>query len=160
MNKSKHFIFAVMATAITLLIFGSRAASAQATRTGIINATPTPTNTPTEGSDIPGEIPSEEEQEEIKAVVREYVDVRYRALSVSDAEDFIQNGFGDLILTAPETEAFRSEEMAKLAVEIKRAEVYHLRYVSYTYSLNFEGITFDPRSQTAIVSMMESNKLA
>jgi len=40
MNKSKHFIFAVMATAITLLIFGSRAASAQATHTGIFNATP------------------------------------------------------------------------------------------------------------------------
>jgi hypothetical protein len=38
MNKSKHFIFAVMATAITLLIFGSRAASAQATHTGVFNA--------------------------------------------------------------------------------------------------------------------------
>ena len=99
MNKSKHFIFAVMATAITLLIFGSRAASAQATHTGIFNTTPTPTSTPSEGSDVPGEPPSEEEQEEIKAVVREYVDGRYRALSVSDAEDFKENGFGDLVFS-------------------------------------------------------------
>jgi hypothetical protein len=143
-------------TAIILLILGNWVTSAQATSSGIGDATPTPTIVP---MDTPsGEIPSAEEQEALKAVVQAYIEIRYRALSVSDLGVFKQNGFGNLVSDTHEAGVFLREEMGKLAVEIKHAELDHLRYVNYKVFLNFRSITVDPKSKTATISVSEGNE--
>ena len=87
MNKSKYFVFILAITAILLLVLGNRVTSAQATSMGIIDVTPTPIGTPAEIPDTPsGDIPSVKEQEELKAIVQSYVEMRYRALSVSSTQ--------------------------------------------------------------------------
>jgi len=100
-----------------------------------------------------------EEQEELKAIVQSYIETRYRALSVSDAEDFKQNGFGSQISETSEAEAFLSEEMGKLAVELKQAELNHLRYVNYKVFLDFDNITVDPVTQTVTVLVNEGSEV-
>lgn len=62
---------------------------------GILDVTPMPTIMPIETSS--GLIPSAEVQEELKAAVQSYMEVLYSALSMSGAEDFKQNSFGNLI---------------------------------------------------------------
>jgi len=160
MNRPRNFFFTVAITVIMLFILGNWATSAQATGATIIGATPTPTVMPAEPPDTPpGEILSAEEQEELKAIVQSYVDIRYRALSVSDAEDFKQNGFGDLISDMHEAGVFLREEMGKLAVQIKHAELDHLRYVNYKVFLNFRSITIDTATQTATILVREGNEV-
>ena len=96
MNRSKYFVLIVVITAIMILILGAWATSAQATSIGILDVTPIPTGTVVVNPATPiGESPSPEEQEELKAAVQSYVELRYRALSVSDSEDFERNGFGN-----------------------------------------------------------------
>jgi hypothetical protein len=157
MNKSKNFFFAVVIVVLMLFILGNWAISARAIGAGDIDATPTPTIVP---MDTPsGEIPSAEEQEALKAVVQAYIEIRYRALSVSNAEDFKQNGFGNLVSSdLREAGVFLSEEKAKLAVEIKHAELDHLRYVNHKVLLNFRSITVDPKSRTTTISVIEGNE--
>ena len=92
MIKFKYFVFIAVMTA-TLLFLGNAVKSAEATNARIIGATPTPTVTSINATDVPGESPSAEEQEELKTIVQSYIDTRYRALSISNAEDFKQNGF-------------------------------------------------------------------
>ncbi|MEW6400404.1 MAG: amidase domain-containing protein [Chloroflexota bacterium] len=156
MIKPKLFIFAVVALASVMLVLGNWVTPVQANNTGI--GTPTPTGTPIiPVTDIPGEAASAEQQEEIKSVIQAYFETRYRALSVSDSGDFQQKGFGNLVSGETEARVFLREEMGKLAVEIKRAELNHLRYVNYEYFLDFESITVDPITQTATVSVVEDN---
>lgn len=160
MNKPKSFFFAAATTIIMLFILGNWATSVQATGVTLIGATPTPTVRSVELPDIPlGEVPSAKELEELKAIVQSYVEIRYRALSVSDADDFKQNGFGDMVSDMHEAEVFLREEMAKLAVQIKHAELDHLRYVSYKVFLNFRSITIDPDTQVAKISVIEGNEV-
>ena len=122
-------------------------------------STPTPTYSPEILSISFGEIPSQKEQEEIENVIEAYIDVHYRALSVSNGQDFKQNGFGNLISSSDEAERFRSEETSKMMLEIKRAEVQLLRYVEYEFSLNFRSIVIDSFAQTATVVVDETNKV-
>lgn len=160
MGKSRHFLFVVAIPVIMLFALGNGAISAQATDATFIDATPTPTLMPTESPDAPaGEIPSAEEQEELKALVQSYIEIRYRALSVSGSEDFKRNVFGDMVSDMHEAEVFLREEKAKLAVQIKHAELDHLRYVSYKVFLNFRSITIDPDTQVAMISVIEGNEV-
>jgi len=158
MNKNKPFVF--VAVLVILFIMGNWVTSAQATSASVIAATPMPTGTPISTPVVPpGEIPSLEEQDKIKSVIQAYFDIRYRALSVSDANDFKQNGFGDLISDTPEAKAFLRDELGKLAVEIKHAELNRLRYVDYKYSLEFGNISVVMPSQNAVVSATEQNEV-
>ncbi len=92
MNKNKYFVIIGVTTAVLLLSLGNAVASARATSAVI--STPTPIGTPTDViENPPEEVPSAEEQEELKTIVQSYIDTRYRALSISNAEDFKQNGF-------------------------------------------------------------------
>lgn len=94
MNKTKNLFIAAAIIPIMMFILGGRITSAQATSATILDVTPTPIITPVVTPDTPpGEIPSAEEQEELKTIVQSYIDTRYRALSISNAEDFKQNGF-------------------------------------------------------------------
>ena len=143
-----------------LFTLGNWATAAQAIGYSINGATPTPTVMSTEPPDTPpGEIPSVEEQEELKSIIHSYIKIRYRALSVSDSEDFKQNGFGNLVTDMREAEVFLREEMGKLAVQIKHAELDHLRYVNYKVFLNFRSITIDTATQTATILVREGNEV-
>ncbi len=160
MNKLKYFFFASAITLIMLFILGNWATSTQATGVPLIDTAPTPTGTPIETpATLPGEIPSAEVQEEMKAIVQSYIEIRYRALSISDSEDFKQNGFGDIVSDMDDAGVFLREEMAKLAVQIKHAELEHLRYVSYKVFLNFRSITIDPATQVVTISVIEGNEV-
>jgi len=160
MNKPKSFYIAAVITLIMLFTLGNWATAAQAIGYSINGATPTPTVMSTEPPDTPpGEIPSVEEQEELKSIIHSYIKIRYRALSVSDSEDFKQNGFGNLVTDMREAEVFLREEMGKLAVQIKHAELDHLRYVNYKVFLNFRSITIDTATQTATILVREGNEV-
>jgi len=54
---------------------------------------------------------------------------------------------------------FLREEMGKLSVEIKRADLNRLRYVDYKYFLDFRSITVDPATQTATILVTEGNEV-
>ncbi|MEW6713140.1 MAG: hypothetical protein AB1403_25190, partial [Candidatus Riflebacteria bacterium] len=158
MIKIKYFGFIVGMAAIMLLALGERVTPVQANNAGI--DTPIPTGTPVETPNtLPGEFPSAEEQEALKAVVQSYVEIRYHALSVSNTEDLNQNTFGRLISETAKAAAFLSEEMSKLAVEVKRADTYHLRFVDYKYFLDYQSITIDPTTQTATILVTEGNEV-
>lgn len=121
--------------------------------------TPTPTNMPATASGSQGETASVEQQEEIKSFIQSYFEIRYRALSVANSDDFKQHGFGNLVSSTPEAKPFLRTELAKLAVDIKHAELDHLRYVDYKYSLDFRNIVIDPTSKMATVSVVEDNEV-
>jgi hypothetical protein len=95
MIKSKNFVFFIAVIVMLLVAIGGWLTTpAQATGAKLIDATPTPISTAIKDSDDQGLIPSAEDQEELKTIVQSYIDIRYHALSVSNAEDFKQNGFG------------------------------------------------------------------
>jgi hypothetical protein len=160
MIKSKNFVFFIAVIMMLLVAIGGWLTTpAQATGAKLIDATPTPTSTAIKDSDDQGIIPSVEEQEEIKNVVYAYFDTRYHALSVSDLEGFKKDGFGDLMSIEQEAQVFLSEELGKLAVEIRHAELNHLRYADYRYFLDFRSITVDATAQTATISASEENEV-
>jgi len=107
MTRSKYFAILAVITASMILILGTWATSAQATSIGILDVTPVPTGTLAVTLATPiGEVPSPEEQEELKAVVQSYAELRYQALSVADSESFEKNGFGDLISDMHDAKTF------------------------------------------------------
>jgi hypothetical protein len=95
------------------------------------------------------------QQERIKSVIKEYFEIRYRALSVPRLADFQQNGFGDLVSNGADAKDFLVTEMAKLAVERKWYELNNLRYAKYAYFLKYKNIVMDTPAQTAVTSLLE-----
>jgi len=158
MSGRKRLAFLVIVVALFLTI-ANLATPAQATNKGQIDVTPMPTNTPSQEPPLSGEVPSVEEQEAIKNTVQSYFEIRYRALSVSDSDDFKQNGFGDLISDLHEAGVFLQQELGKLRVEIKRAELDHLRYAQYQFFLDFRNIVVDASGQTATLIVVEENEV-
>lgn len=159
MNKSTKFVMVALALTIYLITFGDWVTSAQANTTKIIDTTPTPISTPVINPDTPGEIPSPKEQEEIKGVVQQYFEIRYQALSVSMSKDFKESSLDSLFSDTPEASTSMKAELAKLAVEIKHAEINQLRYVDYTYSLDFNNFIINPITGMATVSVTEGNEV-
>lgn len=157
MNKPNQFFLAAAIIVVMLFILGDWAKSVQAVGAENINAMPTPTIMPTKT--LPEEIPSAEEQEALKAIIQAYIEIRYCALSVSNAEAFNQDEFDNLVSELPEASSFLREEKAKLAVQVKHAELDHLRYVNYRFFLNFRSITVDPATQIATVAVVEGNEV-
>lgn len=157
MIKTKSFAFVILITTIILLVFGSQAITVQANNSEI--ATPTPTGVPAAASSNQSETASVEQEEEVKNFIQSYFEIRYRALSVAHSDDFKQHGFGNLVSDTSEAKPFLRTELAKLAVEIKHAELDHLRYVDYKYSLDFRNIAINPSTNTATVSVVEGNEI-
>lgn len=133
MKKSKSFLMTVVMVAILLLMFGSLVTSAEATKTVIVNFTPTPMSTPITPTDPPGRTPSEDEQEQLKNVIKQYFEIRYLAKSTSQQEDFKQNRFYNLIIDMSQTNIPMEAELAKLEVEIRHAELNELLYTDYKF---------------------------
>ncbi len=154
MNKSKYFT-SVVVMMVIILIVGNWVMPVQANTTGI--GTPVPTGTPLVTPNTPGNVVSAEQQEELKSAIQSYFEIRYRALSVLYSDDFKKNGFGNLISEGADAKTFLSAELGKLAVEIKRAELNHLRYVKYKYSLDIRNIFIDAQTQSATVSLIEEH---
>ncbi|MBX3038790.1 MAG: amidase domain-containing protein [Anaerolineales bacterium] len=118
-----------------------------------------PTSTSSQEPLQSGKIPSIEEQEAIKNTIQLYFEIRYRALSMSDSNDFKQNGFGDLISDLHDADVFLQQELGKLQVEIKRAELDHLRYAQYKFFLDFRNIVVDISGNTATLIVIEENEV-
>ena len=156
----KHIRFVIVAIILIALFFitGKWTMMAEATNINMNIGTPTPTSTAIKEPEVIGEIPSIEQQEELKTVIQSYFDIRYRALSVPDSGDFKQNGFGSLVSNMHEAGIFVTNELGKLAVEIKHAELNHIRYAEYKYFLDFHSIVVDTSSQLATVSVIEKSE--
>lgn len=159
MIRSKQFVFLMTIAVVFLLTISNWVTSVKASSTGFTDATPIPTAMFTKTPDPTEEILSQIEQNELKKIIYAYFDLRYRALSVSNSEDFKRNGFGDLISDMYEDENFLQEELSKLAVDIKHAELNRLRYADYKYFLDFSSITLDRNTQTVTVSVIEDNEV-
>jgi hypothetical protein len=96
-----------------------------------------------------------EQQKQIKNIIQTYFDLRYQALSVSPPENFLVNGFGDLVSDGPAAKDFLVTEMAKLAAERKWRELNGFRYVKYEYPLKYKSIFIDAANQIATISVLE-----
>lgn len=157
MNKYRFFTFFAIIVA-TFIVMSSKSASAHANT--ILIGTPVPTNTPINDLiNIEGEVASSEEQEELKSVIQSYVELRYRTLSLLESSNSQKDKFGYLISDMAIAKTFMQGELAKLALEVKRAELNQLKYVSYDYFLDFRSITIDSANQTATVIVVEENEV-
>jgi hypothetical protein len=150
MNKSKRNVFIAVIVAAMLFVVGGRAVPVGANTAWVVSLAAT--STPIAQLDSPGMTVSVTQQEEIKRVIQSYFEIRYRALNTLQLE-----GFGDLVSDSPEAKAFLDAELGKLAVEIKHAELNHLRYADYRYYLDFSNFTADNSSQIAMVSVVEEH---
>ena len=87
MIESKRFAFFMVIVIALVLTISNWATPAQATSTGMIDVTPTPTRTPVGEPDALGETPSVEQQEELKSIVQSYFEIRYSSLSITQPDD-------------------------------------------------------------------------
>lgn len=160
MIKSKQFIIFFVFTILALFLIINFTTSAQANNTEFENIS-TPTVVPLEILDTQEEIEiiSLEEQESIKDIVNLYFETKYKALSVSESEEFEQNGFDTVTSNMREFQDALGEEVEKLNIEIKNAEMNELRYVEYQYFLDFSTIKFDVSTQIATVILFEDNEV-
>ncbi len=124
-----------------------------------MNGTPTPVATSVVSQDSLGRAASAQEQAELISAIQAYFELCYQTLSVSQPYDFQLTGFGDLISDSAAAQIFLEEELAKLAVDLKNAQVIQLRNVNYKYSLDFQAMTLDASGQTAAVSQAESRQV-
>lgn len=133
--------------------------TAQPTAT-LIPVTITPSPLPTQLT-VPVTLDSAqaEQQEEIKKVIHAYFDLRYQALSAFQPYDFQPDGFGDLISDGVDAKAFLDEELSKLALEIKYAQLNGSRYVDYKYFLDFSNFATDTVTQSVTVLVVEGNEI-
>jgi hypothetical protein len=122
MTKSSHFAFVAVVVIAILLFVGNWVIPVQANTGNII--APTPTGTPITNPNGQGEPVSTEQQEELKAVIQAYFEIRYNALSVSHPYGFRLDGFGDLVSDEADAKAFLDAELGKLALEIKYGSGY------------------------------------
>ncbi len=148
MDKSRRYVFIAVIVIAILLFLGNLSIPVQANRE--ITATGTPIAQP----DSPGMTVSLEQQEELKSVIQSYFEIRYRVFTSLQLD-----GFGNLVSDSHDAKAFLDAELGKLSVEIKHAELNHLRYVDYKYYLNIKNISVDKPSQTATVSVIEDNEV-
>ena len=157
MTKSKHFAFAVAIVVAILLVVGNWTTPVQANRGNIVTATPT--GTPLTDPDSQGEPVSLEQQEELKAVIQAYFEIRYNALSILQPYGFRLDSFGDLVSDGVDAKAFLDAELGKLALEVKYAELNRSRYVDYKYFLDFSNFSMDAATQLVTVSVVEDNEI-
>lgn len=157
MNKSNHIAFGVAAVIVMaiLLFVGNWAIPVQAHSGNII--TPTPTGTPHTPPSGQGKPVSPEQQEELKSVIQSYFEIRYRALSTSQPDGFKLDGFGNLVSDREDAKAFLDAELGKMAIEISRAELFHLKYADYKYFLEFRNILVDNAAQIATILVVEEH---
>jgi len=158
MNKLTRFVFMATIVVAILLFAGSRGMPVKASKTSI-GGTPMPINTPIIQPGGTGRVAPAQEQVKLKSVIRAYFEMRYKAFSVSQPKDFRLTGFGNLLSNSAGAKVFLQEERSKLAVEIKNAQLNHLRYVNYKYSLQFQALTLDASGQAATVTLAEGNQV-
>jgi len=156
MIKINRFISVWLAIVAVLLIVVNSALPVQANR--IENAISTPTGTPAIDPSGQGEPVSEEQQEELKAVIQAYFEIRYSALSNSHPYGFRLDGFGNLVSIEPDGKVFLDAELGKLAVQIKYAELNRSRYVDYKYFLDFSSFTMNAVSQLITALVVENSE--
>lgn len=92
------------------------------------------------------------EQNDIQKATYAYFDARYRSLSKLNLEDLTPQ-----VVKSTSGNAFLQAETGKLAVEIHHAQLYHLGYAQYQYTLDFKEMSVDPSGATATVSLMEGH---
>lgn len=157
MIKFKRLAFITVIVVATLLAIGNLTTLAQANSSDDI-FTPTPTGTPIIDPNAQGEPVSLEQQEELKAVIQSYFEIRYSVLSISQPYGFRPDSFGDLVSAESDAKTFLDAELGKLAVEIKYSELNRSRYVDYKYFLNFGNFSMDAATQLVTVSVVEDNE--
>jgi hypothetical protein len=95
------------------------------------------------------------EQDEIRAVIQGYFDLRYSLFSTSPPGKIETEIFSEFVSKKDEAKDFLMTETAKMAVERTWYELRGFRYDQYEYSLNYSDITVDTESQTATVVLSE-----
>ncbi|GEM_PF-3184994 len=150
MNRLNSFSILALSMIVLLLALTIWLQPARADQTAI--ATPMVTATPINQQDNSNKTILTAEQEELKGAIQSYFETRYRVLSTLQL-----NEMDDLVSGASAAQGFLDSERSKLAIEIKNAELNHLRYVDYKYFLDFKTITVNQFTQTAIVSVIEGH---
>jgi len=93
------------------------------------------------------------DEKEIERVINHYFESRYHSLQVLNQEDI------SLLIDqdSSETQRFWRKEFDKIEIDIMHAKLYHLRYVSYIFYLNFKDISLDPSGNMASVTVVEGH---
>jgi hypothetical protein len=92
------------------------------------------------------------DEEEIRKVIQNYFDMRYRSRATYQIEDFRVLSDG-----SPQSESFVKSETVKLEIEIHNAKLHHLGYTYYEYTLKFSDILIDNEDFSATVSLIEGH---
>ncbi|MBN2066215.1 MAG: amidase domain-containing protein [Candidatus Thermoplasmatota archaeon] len=109
------------------------------------------TNTPSPQGNTTSSTISAKQEAELKNVIQDYFEIRYRIMNTLQLDDF-----GDIISIDPKAKAFLEAELGKLAVEVKHAELNHLGYVDYEFSLDFGNFIADNPAMVT-VSVIENH---
>ena len=81
------------------------------------------------------------EEQKIREVIQKYFDQRYRSHAVNQIEDF-----NELMDGSSHAESFLKSESDKLEIEFHNAELHHLRYTRYSFTLKFNKISIDEKT--------------
>jgi hypothetical protein len=92
------------------------------------------------------------EQEQIKATIHDYFDMRYHTLSTLETGDL-----NSLFENFNKGISYPMQEKDKMEIELHHAKLYLLGYSEYKYFLDYKDISIDIASQTAIVSLLEGH---
>lgn len=95
---------------------------------------------------------SSDDKEEIITTVTAYFELRYRSHSNLQLEDF--RGF---VEETPTGDNFLTSESEKLEIELNHAKMYNLRYLDYTYNLEFGEFLVDSEEHYVTVSVIEGH---
>jgi len=114
----------------------------------IIDPTPLPVTPPTAISTY------EADHEAIRKVIAAYFDQIYYMHHSYQVE-----GLGDVISSAPDGRSFLKTELRKQAVNISWARLNFLRYVSYSYTLDYSEIVVFDSGQQARANFTEGHEV-
>ena len=147
MRTKKAFLVIVLIGVAVLFIFGNSVAAVRANNIRVATITGTPTS---EVSHF--ELNDSPEFKEIEDVIYDYFEIRYLAFSNLQLDDFRR-----IVSRKSNAQTFLDTELGKLSVEIKHAELNHLKYMDSQYFLDLRDITVDASSQEATVIVTESH---
>jgi len=86
----------------------------------------------------------------IRQVIQTYFDKRYQSRAQNRLEDF-----GEIRAASPQAISAFQAEFDKLEIEMYNAEYYHLKYVDYDYTLDYQSISIDIENKSATVILKE-----
>jgi len=146
-SKTPLVIAALLILVVTVLVIPVQASKVEIPQ---LNST----GTPVPQSSLLRMSSADPEQEEIKRAVEAYFDLRYQMYNTLELE-----GLSGAFAQSSQAASNLDQELNKLQVELKHAQLNQLRYVQYQYFLEFIAIDTNAAADMATVTLIEENEV-